>query len=1587
MSKKFKSQASASSARAASAAFGSSSSSAFGFRTPSPGFQTAPSSLSYIAEQPNLSIVSNPNLVVSLRNLSKKDSTTKAKALEELQDYVNSLTSGDSIDSGLLDAWVSLYPRTSIDNARRVRQLAHALQGSLTTLAGKRMAPRLPKVIGAWLSGCYDNDKLVARTSQESVATAFATEDKRRALWKVYRGTLLDYAHDAILVQTSQTLSDERSTTPDDSEAKFVRVVANAMQMLSQIIKINFAQVTGTSKPDVPESLGRIVADKKLWEYSSHEDPVLRSAVCNLACVCADVIPGELDWKIISACFIGKALHSSQLGSSRQLLEALLALTSVRSGIWTADYSSKTTASKRLFQYLRKGSQRGPADFWSNVAMLLKKIPLEVWSTIDGKGRLDDVTTLLESLRLGIASPEEPRQNLEAAWSAYVEVSFWAFHLLEDDQSKAALLEANILPLVNQYIVHDPKQTVWDIPSSHSAKISASALINLIHCNFSSFENVWVRYCEQLSARMKLSLPESSKDFAKSQDDVIAHAQRLFRLKPLIIQAESQRAANVFQETDGSLLNAALQVLKTRRGKPYSAAAVLEAVTSPMETIASNSLEEFLESDAVDLLASPSAEYLTSVLLHFHRNLGQALAKLMGSDHNVSANALARLLGQISEEDLLQNPEIEPFIIHQISSQLENGFAQEIVKSVLKNSKLARSNLHKNCCQKILVQLSPGADTPSQLAVLRFLLSSTSSLIFGDIGSTILAKLLVLSDSDSAETAELATSLIAKIKTLPAGESSTIASSAAVIADQLSGNGVPLSIFVLIDLAKDTLKTSQSHESDLIAALVPSVTQWKAALEAHMNTMPHLSLSITNPLHGLIFMIKPVDSVTTTKQLKDPDEFSLLFRLVLYMTKILLDTDIMICQSEYQLQTLYSYYPLALQFVNQKLTLEAANDLWENTSDEVTEEAAESLAQGNSLVQRWAQDDKMLKIWIEKIRSLKNSNPTAFYYGLTFTDVTSRFIDQHGPTIITSTFGEEMKDLHRVQEVALSASLVCTCRDYLINSPQGRKLLNELIATGTDLMIPCTSEKGLQALVLLDLLLNGRSEPLESIPSQRQIFLMQTLVRVAGDAVAGLAYQTMAMKLLEPIVTATKDIYGDHWERSLQNLLAILQNGNDLNSDLPLVHASLRVYGRLRDLATAEDANEDLVDAWKASQPSLEGSLLHCLNSFNDSSKEIDQPRRITAELLRRQLSHINVPPDADLYSLLSSREDPVRTAAYDLLHRSIPSKQEQISLDVALESKAAHLPSELLNMVLDAPQASGPGSASSRQSYLLSWHLVFDHFSMASYKLREFYATDIKEKGILGDLLDFVCDICRISSNRAIDASKINIKSFERGTDETDEQEEQHLAMHLYYCCLLFLPGLTRSWFIEQKNRVKSPLESWTQKYFAPALISAAAATVSEWIQSQSQEENDAPLTVKTSLSGSELVASIAVDPESPSISLAISLPKTYPLDSPTVSSRTRVGVSDKNWQSWLRTFQIIIFSTGSIIEGLVAFRRNVQGALQGQSECAICYSIIGTDMQTPNKRCGTCRNTFHGTCLFRWFKSSNSSSCPLCRNNFNYA
>lgn len=105
MSKKFKSQASSS--RAAAGSLGGFNASFSGFSGGSLLHTNAPSSLSYVAEPPDLSRISDPNLVVAFKNLTKKDDITKTKALEDIKDTIVRLEGrSDDLEEGFLEAWV-----------------------------------------------------------------------------------------------------------------------------------------------------------------------------------------------------------------------------------------------------------------------------------------------------------------------------------------------------------------------------------------------------------------------------------------------------------------------------------------------------------------------------------------------------------------------------------------------------------------------------------------------------------------------------------------------------------------------------------------------------------------------------------------------------------------------------------------------------------------------------------------------------------------------------------------------------------------------------------------------------------------------------------------------------------------------------------------------------------------------------------------------------------------------------------------------------------------------------------------------------------------------------------------------------------------------------------------------------------------------------------------------------------------------------------------------------------------------------------------------------------------------------------------
>ncbi|PWY66441.1 hypothetical protein BO70DRAFT_345831 [Aspergillus heteromorphus CBS 117.55] len=1622
MSKKFKSQASSS--RAAAGAFGS-----FG------GFSSAfssqgrePSSLTYVAEPPDLSRISEAQLAIAFKNFLKKDDVTRTKALDDLRDHVLGVESrGGTLDDGFLEAWIKIYPRASIDISRRVRQTAHATQGAIASLVGKRIARFLPKVIGAWIAGLYDNDRPVHRSAVESFTRVFSTEEKRSGVWKVYQSAILDFVDDVILQQTALTLSDERTVKPDDAQAKYARVAGTALLLFNRVIGNSTHDELQKDLPTIENLLG----SKSLWALSYHDDPFVRKSLYILARSAASKEPEELDWKLISAALIGKSLHSSQLGSATELSETVLQVTSARPQLWTDDYSGKSSSSKRLLQYIQKGSQGGLGSFWPNLYQLLQIIPFQTLANIDPQSApestlgLSSAVALTESFQEGLNSRDEPRQNRAIGWKAYIDTVMWlASRLAEGDRE--SFLRERLCLLILQHVTPQQDRIQWTLPLPSAEALCTDCLVSLTTQGFEScLKQVWTQLSDGLLEAVKLSSPEQSKDFLSSQDAVCAQAGRFFALEASLLSrlAESDheaRALEIFKNANLPLLDSCLEVLHSRNGKPYGAAAVVEETIRRVPQIAqgSQSLLSFVQEDAPELLSSPSADRLISIILScrswdgFGPSFEKVIERVAQSDpESTNAHAVQKLLSTLDFQEVDEKTGLVSLIMRALNRACNGSDLHwSIVIAVLQN-RTSHGELADSIFLAIIDALSEESTVFDTLHGLSRVSTSVPSAVrsfqSGSQGSKLTGKLLFLSESSEEEVASLAETLSKTVKESVVGETSAKSTVEILRHNFDNVNNESLSIESLCGIAEELLHNIKPEDIGRVAKdILPSRQAWEQSLGPFLELPPRSSAAITSPIGGAVHLVDRALPATFSERYervaRDSNNCSSAFRLAYYTVKILSSFDLAGRLGTEELETLFWNVPLAVQLVDDDLSIQNCNGITGITHPEQREEYMEVVNDGRKVINGWAhsQDHNagqtvasiLSAFWKDRIEKLDGLSPSDYQVGVAFVRIMDSLdtSDKHRSTDEVTQLCRDMRKANTIH----SACLVAVLRHSILANPAGTRLCNEFVADSTGLKPQQESTDGLRKLVLLNLLLSGAEEAAASIPTQRLVFLINHLIQCLQSSMP-LSLKTEILQTLAVMLPNIVEIYGSHWEKCIDIISTTWQEIGGGDEAVPALQASFRLFARIKAIAADDESNDDVKDAWSDGKTRLFNSLASTLRKF-DSSTTFHQPRDVAVDLLCRLLNAIpieNLEDVGKFFPLLTAQSPAVQRAAYTVLHRYIPSVQEQVSFDVALSKSTIGLPDELMSLLLEAPTMDSVNAAygddrmwAELRSYLLSWKIVFDHFVNASLTVQENYVTSIKENESLSPLLEFTFDFLQRSGGKMVDASRFDIRSFEPDQSDTPEKEIQWLLIHIYFLCLKHLANMTKAWWLDTKKRIKGPVEAWTEKHISPLVIEESLRGVTEWMSTQDPNEERA-LNVKISAKTAEIIASIPVDEESPPVALSLSLPPAYPLRPALVVGRSRVLVDEKKWRSWLLTIQgVIMFANGNLVDGLLAFRKNVQGALKGQSECAICYSVISTDMQTPNKRCATCKNTFHSVCLFRWFKSSNQSTCPLCRNNFVY-
>ncbi|KAL2267324.1 hypothetical protein VTJ83DRAFT_4601 [Remersonia thermophila] len=1583
------------------------------------GFGASATTLSYLTPPPDFSAIPH-EVVVQYKNLLKKDSTTKEKALQDILAYVRRLgPNPETLEEAVIDTYIDLYPRLSIDDSPRVRELSHQLLFHLLNAAKKRMAKKLPSFVGPWLAGIFDRNKGASRAATDALAAFLKTKEKEEAFWKAVQTQVLEFAIEAIR-ETPGTLSDERVTTAEDLAAKYHRVVGASLSLALHAFKKGDAGA-------LEDGLTRYLETDALWDMPKTDDSFVRKAYYQFLLALLAAKPELLEPHLqkVARALVHDSMKKSQSGSATDLLKALAALTKRFPQVW----GTKKHPLQALQQFVAQGSQGGDEEYWLSLEQLLRTIP-------DREPPVNIVSAFLASVRKGAADRRETTGARNQAFKTYGQV-FDIF--LQHTPLSTSFLEENLVTLTRQYL-HPSSGSSTPVPQ-RPEPLAATWVIVARHQDDETQAGIreeWQKMADAFTTRMANSLPEVSEGYQKSQASIAFEGQLWFAFTANILAQPAESTAllsNVVTTASAHVLRGAVDLLVRRNFKPFGAASVIQSAFrhSPGLCADQKLLESLFPADEGEVfdrvVTSQSLPYLVSDLNTItggdDGRFGEIWSPLVEAalklpDRGQAISAVRVLIGIPSAAPHAhQNSSLQAFLVSLwkafVTGEAANS-GRDLCEATLSYHILVKESLAE-IANEIVAGLEVPTTRDSASAALELLLAKRRETLTenGGLHVRLVTNLLALTEiSDGTLSAKAK-----KLKTLLDEQPTAQNHVAAILENHLEEAGPSsLDVDTLLQQALDALKTDIVSAEDIF----PSSTVWMEELSAYLQRVPNPSLSLTSSMGGAYFLVQGAGNLSSAPLRRDSSGRSIPARMALFTAKLFSSgVDTSSLPPEFLLELVYLLC-LTEAVVLDQLSVPQAGGLW-NDGPETESRLQEFCDLSNSVIRtivtacgdwtNWTMAgdsliERLVNFMLHEAVGLK---PKALYAAKALSSLLQLLVQTHGGAPANL---EEWVTKLGIMRVApnttfATAAFLTGFGEALASSKTVATLCTRLVSELPGIR-EVSDGKALVTLVMLNLCMDVYEASTVPVETRKQVLALQQLTRWTENP-EKLGYQAASeiCKSIIRLLPGTKDTYGPYWEQAIKYCLELWVTsaaGSVQDQKLPYLHASLKLMQALR---AAEDPNDDLVEALAEHKGEETAALITLLGAPHDDTASMPS-QQVDALLARtvRRLQNVRLEDLEDIYEAVASESREIQRAAFGLLHNALPAAQEDINLAVVLDKKAANLPSELLSLLLNAPYpqdytdedlASFPTPI---RSYLLAWHLVFDAYSKASFRVRNDYTDNVKSGKHLDPLMAFLVDVLGHAAAKPLNLDRagfttehIRSYSIDLADAELPERDMNWLLIHLFYLVLKYIPGLFKLWYLDcSSNQTRMAIQAWMEKFFSPLIIADALDEVVEWSAKQGETASGSgggggadaqEITVKVSKSAREVTAGYPVDDDAATIALRV--PKSYPLDPVDVVGVKRVAVKEDMWQAWLMgTKAVIMFGNCNLVDGLTAFRRNISLALKGQEECAICYSIIAQDKTLPDKRCGTCNHSFHRVCLYKWFQNSGRNTCPLCRNAIDY-
>lgn len=1542
------------------------------------GYNGFPVSLFYLAPI-DFDHILDPNVVILFKGLLRKNAITREKRLSEFLALMES-ESTDHKDDRTIRCWLQTYPHVAVDSSKNVRALAHRIQTTYME-GGKEFSKYLKTSIPVLLSGLFDEKTISTRTYQ-SLLTVFQNDKTRvdHTLWTIFLDQIAHYCHAVLVNETENSITDERSETKEDMALKYDRAVNSAIQMIIKLLEFSLLE-------NAASEINECLLSDQFWERLGMSSTL-------------DTLNTQLlrsYFQLLTKTF---RLHEGKLSEFTRSLNVKDLFKTVSKkvikNLKLADASiAYSTVVVPLWEMLRVLTEFGMLEASTNL-----KIKKSFWELGGSKSfsRLKAYLKLGKQVGSFLLSPEY-----------YQEISAFLASLKKADVKETPEFAFLCFSSSKDARLVVQKSFVDNCPIPMGAN-GIELLTAFVRCSTSSLGLFEIE--DEINKELAAAIFWTALDTisrARISGEKMKANKRLclelgdFARTNLNIDDLTKELITTIDGTEESAIQVGGKKLLAPFGKLSSAynGTLEDKEREFMSEVLIEKLEELYDQKGLT-----SAFELLGQLLDHLKQLPERLSEwILTLPSFVTSNfvsppvdVLAKVLLKVSLDD---SKELVNDFFEKVASEVP-GRRADLMLVINRNETVSLSYLKESIplAYSYLVDLSKMESRGK----------SEDALVFSYIDNEeILGNLLSLSGLSTSSQLNFIRCLSSHSIDVSESNKDYVQelSRAAIKAGEISFLEKISDTDLVRSILFDAICSDELSQEDakMIAEELLPIPQLEHLVYRAIGSVDLGQLSLANPLSQNIHLIQ-----ASIKYSLVPEMIAAT-GIIANIPK--LDPVILGLCSEY----LEDYMFLSSTFPDS--TLEVKESAGKKFSDFVSISLDDAAMLLNGEVEHG--------VVAELVRSISGSGPFSavqFYHARLLVRVFSKTF--HG--VSKAEFSKLKVIPTKLANHPLKIALYVTAAsDFLEDAKTFERLRNfvfgeilgvsrsaDILTHGQTWVALATNflhvERGTEILPLhkLGMLINHLITWLDS--------------EIAYDQEFNNVRSTVAV-FCSHLLEVTVGLPDKFWDLAVDLCTSNLACAQTEPCQLELRYTTAKLA-----VTIAKYANVDAVPNWQESKTEISNDLFAV---FADKSiREHDEALSNHAvslwnELISRVVPKFSVANSGlgasidCLYDvLMDSTSLELQRALVSLLMKSIATEKEEFVVNYELKrsklseeesGNVANLPSKLFSIIKSTSEHLEVLIDEEKflkiSRYLWGWALVMEHFRDSSFSIRSDYIAELKDAGVVVDLLNNFAHVADIGENAflkklrkqgELSSHDLNEKISPRDSlvqdydiangcpGESFSFEMKFALVYLYFRATEFFGSTVQTWFTEVRDlQLKQTIEKFTIRFTSPLLILRILESVEE--SKNRLVARDENLTIKISKVSNEIRSIYVIDEQT--MEMVVKIPENFPLANVLVDGPVRLGVKETQWKAWLLASQrVVSLTNGSIVDAIELFNRNVNLHFSGFDECAICYSILHQDHSLPSKVCPTCLNKFHAACLYKWFKSSNSSTCPLCRSAFNF-